>query len=74
MNLLRPFQGSDDLSTGRFLRLLYEDMDDGDSLTNGGYIDGTGDAAFALHPHLPERTLQMLYIRFANTLKTVRLN
>jgi hypothetical protein len=49
-------------------------MDDDDSLTDGCYLDGTGNAAFGLHSHFPKRTLQMLHIRFTNTLKTVRLN
>ena len=49
-------------------------MDDDDSLTDGCYIHGMGNTAFALHPHFPEWTLQMFHVGLAHAFKTVRLN
>ena len=47
---------------------FFKDMDDNDPLTNCCNVDGAGNSTSAFHAHLPERTLEMLYIRFANTL------
>src|ERR1700733_966399 len=49
-------------------------MDDDDSLTDGGNVDGADNSTAALHAHLPKRTLEMLKVRLPHIFQTVSLN
>jgi hypothetical protein len=52
------------------LRFLHEHADDNDTFPNSRYIESAGDAVSALHPHFPERALNMLNVRLADPLQT----
>ena len=57
-------------SRTRNLGLAPRRGDPGSPLTNCCHVDGAGNGTSAFHEHLPERTLQMLNIRFPNTLQS----
>ena len=54
--------------------LLDEDVNDDNPPVSHRYVGRTSDSVFTLETHFPERTLQMLDVRFANLVKSFKFN